>query len=70
MLDLSMFDVLGSVLFYESERHYFISKDDCGYVLRIETLDDNFDISVESYACSSLSVAVASIEALENGEEI
>lgn len=75
MLDITRFDVIGDVLFYEGERHYSISQDpdEIGYVLYVETLNEgngDFDISGESYACRSVAVAIASIEALENGEEI
>lgn len=61
------------ILFYEGENHYSIMKDDCGYTLLVERLvyeGEDTIVETDSYGCGSISVAIASIEALENGEEI
>ena len=72
MLNIGDFHVIdGCVLFYESANHYYISEGDYNdFCLVVERLDENGDIVSASYGCTSISVAIASIEALENGEEI
>ena len=75
ILDISRFDVMDNLLFYEgNEAHYSVRKEEpgfSGYVLVVEKLDENGDAyTAGSYACSTLSVAITSIESLENGEEI
>ena len=74
MLHLEAFRAEDGRLYYElGQTHYTIADADDGnyYVLTVERLTDDLDdIITNEYACSTLSVAVASIEALENGEEI
>ena len=73
MLNIGKFKVCGTILFYEGvEHHYLVYKSDGydGYSLDVESLDDEGNIHTERYACGSISSAIASIEALENGEEI
>ena len=72
MLNIGDFQVIdGCVLFYEGEKHYYVSEGDYNdFCLVVHSLDENCNLVSASYGCSSLSVAIASIEALENGEEI
>lgn len=75
MLNIANFSkICEDILFYEGENHYSVMKDDCGYTLLVERLiqtgEDDSEIVQNAYACSSVTVAIASIEALENGEEI
>lgn len=73
MLNIGKFEITDTILFYEgAEHHYLVYKSEGydGYSLDVETLDDEGDIHTERYACGSVSSAIASIEALENGEEI
>ena len=73
MLTLDFFRCEDGCLYYEKGDHYCISEAEDGnyYVLTHQRLSDDLnDIIENDYACSSLSVAIASIEALENGEEI
>lgn len=74
MLHLESFRSEDGRLYYEHGiRHYTISDAEDGnyFVLTVERLTEDLnDIIAENYACSSLSVAIASIESLESGEEI
>ena len=74
MLHLDAFRSEDGRLYYEHGiRHYTISDAEDGnyFVLTVERLTDDLnDIITDDYACSSLSVAIASIESLENGEDI
>ena len=79
MLDLSAFQVAESkvykVLKYFGENHYYIFAypDKDSYYLCVAKLDsrmEEFDIKQDDYVCSSLSSAIAIIEALEKGEEV
>lgn len=45
---------------------YIITRDDVGFTITVE----HADFILEKISCSTLSTAIASIEALENGEEI
>lgn len=49
-----------------AKNNYYITRKDVGFQLTVEHADG----TSESYGCSTLSTAIASIEALENGEEI
>lgn len=71
MLDIRNFEIMAdtedsSVMCYFGENHYVIYQDNGYYTLSVRRLDE----MEETYGCSSLSVAIASIEALERGEEI
>jgi len=78
MLDLSAFEGVESKVYkclkYFGENHYHIFKypDKDSYYLCVAKLDnqsEELDIK-DDYVCSSLSSAIATIEALENGEEV
>lgn len=62
------------VLFYAGINHHYgiwYDQEFRCYELIVETLDENGEYTDEKkYGCSQLSTAIASIEALENGEEI
>ena len=71
MLNISCFEIMtdtedSSVMCYFGENHYVIYQDNGYYTLSVRRLDE----TEETFGCSSLSVAIASIEALERGEEI
>ena len=69
MLNLTNIHCLNDVLLYESSSMYWITQDNTGYAVTIEDLDaDGEAYTVETYAASSLSTAVAIIERLESGE--
>lgn len=67
MLNLEQFTCRDGRLSYEGEtHHYYISHCNCYYSLAILTLNGDFN----RYYCGSLTTAIASIEAVERGEEI
>ena len=68
MLNLELLHKENNTLVYESDVRYVIRHSSARsyYIL---TVDSN-DTEPMDYACDSLAVAFASIEALENGEEI
>lgn len=71
MLNISSFEIMtdtedSSVMCYFGENHYVIYQDNGYYTLSVRRLDE----TEETFGCSSLHVAIASIEALERGEEI
>lgn len=71
MLDIRNFEIMkdtddSSVMCYFGENHYVIYQDNGYYTLSVRRLDE----TEETYGCSSLSVAIANIEAMERGEEI
>lgn len=69
MLNLTNIHRLDDVLLYESSRMYWITQDDTGYAVTVEDLDEDGEAyTVETYAASSLSTAIAIIERLEAGE--
>lgn len=70
-IDISKMEILkdtddSSVIRYSGKNHYVIYQDSGYYTLSVRRPDG----LEETYACSSLSVAIASIEAVEHGEEI
>ena len=71
MLNLDCFSIIGNdILFYEGENHYSIMQNKNEVTLLIETLGNDFVVVPKVYSFSSISSAIAGIEALENGEEI
>ena len=56
-----------SGLQYDGDKNsYYITREDVGFQLTVEHADG----TSENYGCSTLSTAIASVEALERGEEI
>lgn len=75
MIDISKFEILkdtddSSVIRYAGENQYVIYQDSGYYTLSVRRLDGLPDGLEETYGCSSLSIAIASIEDLEQGKEI
>ena len=72
MLDLSRFDRLDDrLILYEGEYLYYIAREEVGFSVDVEGLDENGDArTVARYAAGSLSVAIATIEQLESSGEI
>ena len=78
MLDFTAFQVAESkvykVLKYFGENHYYIFTypDKDSYYLCVVKLDSQMEEidTQDNYVCSSLSSAIATIEALEKGEEV
>ena len=71
MLIISKFEILkdtedSSVMRYSGENQYVIYRDSGYYTLSVRRPDG----LEETYGCSSLSVAIAGIEDLEQGKEI
>lgn len=71
MLIISKFEILkdtdgSSAMRYSGENQYVIYQDSGYYTLSVRRPDG----LEENYGCSSLSVAIASIEELEQGKEI
>lgn len=71
MIDISKLEILkdagnSSVMSYSGKNHYVIYQDRGYYTLSARRPDG----LEETYACSTLSVAIASIEDLEQGKEI
>lgn len=71
MIDISKLEILkdagnSSVMSYSGKNHYVIYQDSGYYTLSVRRPDG----LEETYACSTLSVAIASIEDLEQGKEI
>ena len=71
MLNISKFEILkdtdaSSVMCYSGVNQYVIYQDSGYYTLSARRPDG----LEETYGCSSLSVAIASIEDLEQGKEI
>ena len=71
MLDISKFEILkdtedSSVMCYSGENQYVIYQDSGYYTLSVRRPDG----LEETYGCSTLSVAIGSIEDLEQGKEI
>jgi len=75
LLDIRDFEIHGNdVLFYTGvKRHYGIAwKQDANYyLLYVGTMDNDGEyVDEKIYHHSKLSTAIASIEAMENGEEV
>lgn len=71
MIEISKIEIIkdtedSSVMSYSGKNHYVIYQDSGYYTLSVRRTDG----LEETYACSSLSVAIASIEDLEQGKEI
>ncbi len=71
MLIISKFEILkdtedSSVMRYSGENQYVIYQDSGYYTLSVRRPNG----LEETYGCSSLSIAIASIEDLEQGKEI
>lgn len=68
---LEFFDAIDGALIYTGMNQYCISKDGADYVVDVETLDEYGEAQEgPRYIASSLSAAIAQIEAIENGEEV
>lgn len=72
MLNISKFEILkdtgdSSVMRYSGERNSYVIYADSGYYTLSVRRPDGLE---ETYGCSTLSVAIASIEDLEQGKEI
>lgn len=72
MLDIRQFDRISpDTILYSGEYLYFIVSDDTGITVTARDIDANGDeVIVHCCAASTLSTAIATIEALENGEEV
>lgn len=72
MLDLSMMVIGEDALIYHGSNQYWIFDKGSEVELVVSFLDEYMENEIEErrYSCSSLSAAIASIESLENGEEI
>ena len=72
MLDLSCFDSDVNGLHYYGADHYHITLENGAYAIAIDRMDENGDaiMGQEKHICSTLSSAIATIEAMENGEEV
>jgi hypothetical protein len=72
MLDLNNFtgpDAYGTGVSYYGMNHYHITQDRTGYAVQVEMLDEDGNATPgETYAASSMSIAMAIIERLEAGE--
>ena len=71
MLDFRQFDrIAPDIILYAGEYMYYIILDaNHSLTVHVEDLDDNGDAyTVETYAASNLSTAVAILERLEAGE--
>lgn len=71
MIEISKIEILrdtddSSVMSYSGKNHYVIYQDSGYYTLSARRPDG----LEETYGCSTLSVAIASIEDLEQGKEI
>lgn len=71
MIDISKIEIIkdtddSSVIRYSGEKHYVIYQDSGYYTLSARRPDG----LEEAYGCSTLSVAIANIEDLEQGKEI
>ena len=72
-LSLNDFQITGNSIRYFGGNHYTITDAAPfdGFTVTVEALDDDgYDTNVFTYAASTLSAAIATVEALENGEEI
>ena len=72
MLIISKFEILkdtedSSVMRYSGERNSYVIYADSGYYTLSVRRPDGLE---ETYGCSRLSIAIASIEDLEQGKEI
>ena len=72
MLDFTQLDrVDADTITYAGEYFYIITRDKFSLVVIVEDLDDDGEpYDKARYAASTLSAAIATIEALERGEEI
>ena len=74
MLDLNSIqgpEAYDTGIWYYGADHYNITQDRTGYAVHVTTLDDNGDaIPGPTYAATTLSTAIAIIEAIENGEQV
>lgn len=71
MIDISKIEILkdtddSSVMSYSGKNHYVIYQDSGYYTLSVRRPDG----LEETYACSTLSIAIANIDDLEQGKEI
>ena len=65
MLNISDFGISQNILCYFGVNHYFITSGKTGYILTVATLDEDGDARTETYNCSSVSSAIATIEEME-----
>ena len=68
---LDLFEVVDGDLVYTGMNQYLIHKDGADFVMDVQTLDEYGEVQEgPRYMFSSLSAAIAQIEAIENGEEM
>ena len=66
MLYISFFDVDPEGLHYYGYNHYTVTQDGYAYAVHVETLDEDGNATPgDTYATSSLSTAIQTIENLE-----
>lgn len=72
MLDFRQFDRISpDTILYSGEYLYFIVSDDSGITVTARDIDeDGNETIVSDTVTPSLSTAIATIEALENGKEV
>ena len=68
---IESFEAIDGALVYIGMNQYFIHRDGADFVVDVETLDEYGEAQEgPRYMFSSLSTAIAQIEAIENGEEM
>ena len=72
MLDFRQFDRISpDTILYSGEYLYYIVSDDSGITVTAHDIDDDgSEVIAHCIATSTLSTAIATIEAIENGEEV
>lgn len=72
MLDITSFGACGFSLAYYGANKYLISEYSGHFVLTVDVMDEYGECKTgeREFTCSSVSSAIAIIEAMENGEEV
>lgn len=72
MIDLDMMVMSESALVYHGANKYFISQQGDSYAVDVELMDEYLEKIIGNlhFACSTLSAAIATVESIENGEEV
>ena len=72
MLNLENFEIYNGRMFYFDKNHYSISEFGKSYMLAVESLDaeNPSRVNEKVYTFSTMSAAIAAIEALESGKTV
>lgn len=72
MLDITSFGSYGFSLAYHGANEYLISEYSGHFALTVDVMDEYGECKIgeQKFSCSSVSSAIAIIEAMENGEEV